>query len=274
MPVETGPSAQLLFKMLSGAILVAGATIDLYLLHILIARRRTASNRTRLRSKPFGAPHVQLVLTTSLLFALGAALQSAPPPQQWHNLLSGTLLYVSLSLLTVGLCLKHANLTPRTAFHNTSQGTARAIGRGLIFGLATIPPITLLTMVTNHLLEACGLVIERQEIFELIKEAQTPGLRLFLIVSVILMAPIIEELLFRGILFTAVLRQRSFFFAALLSSLYFALVHLHAPSLLSLLALGVAFAAGYSASGSLLTPIAMHMLFNLTGICFYLASSG
>jgi membrane protease YdiL (CAAX protease family) len=84
-------------------------------------------------------------------------------------------------------------------------------------------------------------------------------------------APVVEELLFRGLLLPIVLQGRSFLFGALLTSLYFALIHLHAPSLLPLLLLSVGFSAGYAATGSILTPIAMHVVFNVTGLLLFFA---
>jgi membrane protease YdiL (CAAX protease family) len=48
-------------------------------------------------------------------------------------------------------------------------------------------------------------------------------------------------------------------------------MHLHAPSLLSLLVLSVGFSAGYAATGSILTPVVMHALFNLTGLLLFFA---
>jgi membrane protease YdiL (CAAX protease family) len=75
--------------------------------------------------------------------------------------------------------------------------------------------------------------------------------------------------MFRGLLLPLVLKGRTFLFSALLTSLYFSLMHLHAPSLLPLLLLSVGFSAGYAATGSILTPIAMHMVFNFTGLLLF-----
>jgi membrane protease YdiL (CAAX protease family) len=92
-----------------------------------------------------------------------------------------------------------------------------------------------------------------------------------MLAAAVLIAPVVEELLFRGILLPALLKARSFLFAALLTGAYFALVHLHAPSFLPLLLLSAAFSAGYAATGSILTPMAMHAVFNLTSVMFYFA---
>jgi membrane protease YdiL (CAAX protease family) len=98
-------------------------------------------------------------------------------------------------------------------------------------------------------------------------------MRVGLITAAVLIAPTVEEFVFRGILFRALLRHRRFAYAALLSGAYFALVHLHAPSFLPLLALSAAFSAGYAATGSILTPIVMHALFNAVSLLAYFAGS-
>ncbi|MDR2849578.1 MAG: hypothetical protein LBW77_03430 [Verrucomicrobiota bacterium] len=48
---------------------------------------------------------------------------------------------------------------------------------------------------------------------------------------------------------------------------------MHGPSFLPLLALSAAFAGGYAATGSLVTPVVMHALFNFASLCFYLAGA-
>jgi len=147
--------------------------------------------------------------------------------------------------------------------------------KGLVFGLAALPPVAVLSQGVGTLLEALGLEQPPQEVFQWLKDASVPcGIRLGLIAAAVFIAPIIEEFVFRGILFRALLQHRRFAFAALLSGAYFALVHLHASSFLPLLALSAAFSAGYAATGSILTPIVMHTLFNGVSLLVYFSGPG
>lgn len=96
-------------------------------------------------------------------------------------------------------------------------------------------------------------------------------------VAAVVLAPVAEELLFRGLLFTALLRRRSVHVAALVSSVVFAVVHVDVAvsqplALVGLTLVGLALAYAYHRTGSLLVPIAGHAAFN--GVTLVLALVG
>lgn len=272
---ETSDVTQLLFQGLAGLLLLAGTTVDLCLAGLAQTRRLTPSLRARtaLSQSPFAAFQTALVLSTALLFALAALFQSpaAEPPKE-SALFMGPLFYAFTGLLTVMLCLTYSRIPAKRAFFVPGCTAGQALRKGLLYGLAVLPPVTLLSLLTTTLTEKLGYEPQLQDIFDwLSNDAYAAGTRAFMMVAAVVIAPVVEELLFRGILFPAVLKGRSFLFAALVSGTFFALVHLHAPSFLPLLVLGIAFSAGYAATGSILTPIIMHALFNLTSVVFFLA---
>jgi membrane protease YdiL (CAAX protease family) len=277
MSSETGELTRLLFHALSGLILLAGAAADLWLAYLVQTRRLTPSlpAKARVGGGPFAAFHVQLALAVSLFFALSAALQapSASPPGE-GALIGSVLLYAAASLGAVGLGLLYSRASFRQTFL-APRGSARdAFKKGLLYGFAAIPPVALISQAVTAAIERAGFSPEPQAVFEWLEGgALPPGTRLFMIAAAVLIAPAVEELLFRGVLFAALLKTRTFAFSALLSGAYFALVHLHAPSFLPLLALSAAFSAGYAATGSIVTPVVMHALFNLASVVFYLAGA-
>jgi membrane protease YdiL (CAAX protease family) len=86
--------------------------------------------------------------------------------------------------------------------------------------------------------------------------------RVILIVAACVVIPVLEETVFRGILYRALRRQWSFAPAALASAAVFALAHLTWIGLAPYLLLGLLFAYLYERSGSLLAPWAAHGAFN------------
>ena len=105
--------------------------------------------------------------------------------------------------------------------------------------------------------------IPQHEALKLITESAAIPLQVALAIMAILIAPLVEELLFRG-LFQTMIRSylRRPWLAIVLASLLFAAIHedrSHWPSLF-VLALGLGYA--YESSGSLLRPIFMHAMFN------------
>lgn len=77
-----------------------------------------------------------------------------------------------------------------------------------------------------------------------------------------LIAPILEEIIFRGILFKRLSSKLPFVVSALISSIIFAYLHGDIPFFLSYLAIGFLFCYLYKRTNSLLVPIITHMLMN------------
>ena len=82
------------------------------------------------------------------------------------------------------------------------------------------------------------------------------------IVAVVILAPVAEEIFFRGIVFNAWLREAGRRWAYIGSAGLFAAIHLSLLSLLPIFLLGLALAWVYERKGNLLAPIAMHATVN------------
>ena len=85
----------------------------------------------------------------------------------------------------------------------------------------------------------------------------------------VIVAPMCEEFLFRGFFYGVGKRFLGPLPAGFLSSMLFAAFHLNLGSLASLFVLAACFILAYERTGSLLVPICMHALFNLTNL-FYI----
>ena len=84
------------------------------------------------------------------------------------------------------------------------------------------------------------------------------------------LGPLAEETLFRGFVYGVLKRYTDAPFAALASSLMFAIIHLHVGSLLPLCVLAMLFCIAYEITGCLLVPMLLHMIFNATSIVMML----
>ena len=101
-----------------------------------------------------------------------------------------------------------------------------------------------------------------QSTVEVLETSKSPLVKFALSITAVVVAPLAEEILFRGFLFGVIKRYTDTYFAALVSALLFASVHMHVGFFLPLFALGVIFAMAYEATGCLLVSILMHALFN------------
>ncbi len=82
-------------------------------------------------------------------------------------------------------------------------------------------------------------------------------------------APLLEELLFRGIVFGGASKIMPVGVAMVLSGFLFAVIHVNAATLIPLWFLGVAFAWLYVRTGTLLAPMAVHLTFNALNLTLF-----
>lgn len=83
----------------------------------------------------------------------------------------------------------------------------------------------------------------------------------FLIIPA-LIAPILEEIIFRKIIFGSLFRRTGFFIAALISSILFGIIHGEPTHLLIYASMGFVFAYLYMKTKRIIVPIAVHMALN------------
>jgi membrane protease YdiL (CAAX protease family) len=91
-------------------------------------------------------------------------------------------------------------------------------------------------------------------------------------IGVVLIAPVAEELFFRGLLFKALDRMWPTFLAMLVSGIAFSLLHLNVSVLVPFAMIGIIFAWAFRRADSLWTPIGAHGIVN--GVSFILTVVG
>ena len=92
--------------------------------------------------------------------------------------------------------------------------------------------------------------------------AMTLWYRSALIFSVVIVAPVLEELYFRGVIFRGFASKLPVGAAVAVSGFIFALVHFNAASMVALWFLGMVFAWLYSRTRTILAPMTLHCFFN------------
>jgi len=101
-----------------------------------------------------------------------------------------------------------------------------------------------------------------QDLVIFYRDIATPMERLVIIVSACLVAPLAEEVMFRGYFYPVLKRYTEPIFAAIIVSVIFAIVHYNVTALAPLAVLSVLLIVSYELSASLWVPIAIHSLFN------------
>jgi hypothetical protein len=96
----------------------------------------------------------------------------------------------------------------------------------------------------------------------LVAGAREPASRVLLFVLICLIAPIVEETIFRGFLYAGLRRRLPLFTAVLGSALLFALMHNDLAALAPIAIIGAVLALLYERTHSLLPSIVCHALNN------------
>ena len=114
-----------------------------------------------------------------------------------------------------------------------------------------------------------------QEAVKLLQEAKDPLVIILMAIAAVIVAPLAEEVIFRGYLYPAAKRFCGPVGAILFSSLVFAAAHGNVVALLPLFALAVILCLLYEFTGSIWACISVHFLFNAATVSIQLlARSG
>lgn len=132
------------------------------------------------------------------------------------------------------------------------------IGCGLL--LATY----IIVVANNLVFYILHISTQGEQISQLLLKLKYPY---WLVVIGVFVAPLVEEIFFRGFLFGGMREQYGWKKAALISSIVFSIAHLDIAAVLPTFALGFTFAYLYQEAKSIWPGIVMHFLVNTAGMC-------
>jgi membrane protease YdiL (CAAX protease family) len=262
---------------------IAGLTVDCIILSGLKKHREAWADKcAHLRKRPWiwtDAVHLLLVLGTVFAAMVLAAqiMEQCGIILSVHTerllLLGETLLMQGVAITTVEYLRRRHRQSPAACFASAPLSWKSDIKQGLVFYLAVIPPVVLSAFLAKVVLQYFDLPIESQGILVGFADPTAPfWFRGGLVGLAIILAPLVEEIAFRGIALPLVAKHASPATAVIVVSILFALVHAHLPAMVPLFVVAVGFALAYIHSGSILVPITMHAIFNSVNLLvFYLS---
>jgi hypothetical protein len=168
-------------------------------------------------------------------------------------------------LVLVPFLLRRERITLSEAF-GFSRHVRRALLMGAVAAFFFIPVGYLLQHASSWLITTVLHQVPMQEqAVQTISENRAWIKRLWLAIFAILIAPVAEETLFRGILYPTI-KQMGYPRLALWGvSVLFGLIHLNLVALVPLTLFGIVLTLLYERTGNLLSSILAHSLFNLFG---------
>ncbi len=137
-------------------------------------------------------------------------------------------------------------------------------------GLSVIPVLLIYRVIQERL----GRSPADDPVLQLLTLPETVWGKALIVVAVGMVAPALEETLFRGILFGGLRRRWSFWAASTVSAALFAIVHLNVAGFASYFLLGLLFAYLFERTQSLAAPWAAHAAFNMFNLVMLFALFG
>jgi len=211
------------------------------------------------------------------IIAMGVASPYLEPMADWQQWLVKNMIMGWGGLLASACFMLIAGLTFVRGYKGLGLGVRR-IHRDLASAVAVLFTIWPVVLAMIALTQRIGKGIQgpdyqmdqHQELELLVNHPEWP-LTLSVVVIAVIVAPLVEELLFRGILQTLL---RSYvgrpWLGVFVCAGLFASVHANPEHMPALFVLGIGMGYAYEKSGSLWRPIFIHALFNGTTVASYL----
>jgi membrane protease YdiL (CAAX protease family) len=182
------------------------------------------------------------------------------------NILLGTLCFQGATWILIPVFLRLHGTDLREAFGLSRPKIFSALFWTPICFAVILPVALLLENFSAVLLEKVGLQPQEQDAVKLFSGAELWPTGIYLAIFAVVVAPVAEEFIFRGILFPFVRQLGHKKFAWLGVSALFALIHHNLATFVPLFVLALALAWLYEKTDCLLAPIAVHSLFNAANL--------
>jgi membrane protease YdiL (CAAX protease family) len=236
-----------------------------------------------LTEKPWRAAEVRFIIASILLAWFGGmALMliaqqfgpSAERDRRFIRFLISTLSFQGVGLIFVSAFIKWHDLTWRDFFGVSGRSVGWIIFWALVMSVFAIPATVFLNGLVVWLISQFQQAPEPQPVMVVLQESTGVLERAALGTAAILIAPLFEESLFRGILYPAIKKAGYPALALAGTSLLFGAVHMSLPHFLPLTFFGIMLAVLYEKTDSLLAPVLAHALFNAVNFAYFIMSSG
>lgn len=212
---------------------------------------------------------LRLLLNLIVCFAMGSLLAIIARRflgdklvEAWMlNMIIATLSFQGAGLVLIAMFLRNHGTGWAQAF-----GFKSAPGRAMIIGalvaVIALPLVWYLQGLAIDMMNYFHYAPQEQEAVRMLRETPTAARQIYLGVMAILLAPVVEEMLFRGILYPLV-KQTGFPRLALWGvAILFALVHQNLMAFMPLVFLALVLTLLYEWTDNLLACIVVHSLFN------------
>ncbi len=206
----------------------------------------------------FGWLLISFFLSLNLAAFAQVTSGSLPRADSILSIVIGTVSFQGATLALLWWFVREHNVALRDAFGFQLRNAPRAALLGIVVAVGAFA----LQLGYVHLLALFRVELPEQHLVQIMRLDRSMFERIYLGVFAIVIAPVAEEMLFRGVLYTAI-KQLGFRRIALWgTACLFALIHMNLSTFVPLTLLAVGLALLYEKTNTLLAPIIAHGCFN------------
>jgi membrane protease YdiL (CAAX protease family) len=182
----------------------------------------------------------------------------------------GVFSFHGVGIVLVNVFLRQHGMSWQQAFGFNSPRVGRAVSLALVVGVFILPIAWELSDLSAKALHFLNWRVEQQTAVQIMQNATSRWHLFYQAVAAIIIAPFVEETIFRGILYPTI-KQLGFRKAALWgTSLFFAFTHANLVIFLPLVVLAIILTLLYETTNNLLAPIVTHSFFNAANFAYLL----
>lgn len=236
-------------------------------LPLTVSKKESAALTARMAARAWRTHEVGLILGTHLLLFLLASFTGL---FFYEEQIPAAELAITYLIYILVLGLIHFICRQRGGTWASSFGLGlrqlKFLALSPLLYLIVFPLLVLAANAWHFLLEgSSGQEAELQDVAKAITN-ETSWLQGLYIFTAIVIAPLFEEVMFRGLLFPYLAKRGGLALGITMTALFFAVVHFHLPSFVPLALLSAALCLAYWRTGSLWICIGMHTIFNTVTI--------
>lgn len=182
----------------------------------------------------------------------------------WRAIVAA-LSFHGVALVLIAFFVREHQMTWNEAF-GLDRERNRALLLGVLVAVLFLPLAWGLQWLAGQFMSRLDLELVEQQAIQALRDSASWRGTVVLGLIAIVLAPVAEEILFRGILYPAIKRAGFPRTALWGTSILFAVIHGNLLTLLPLLVLAIALTLLYEATDNLLAPIATHAAFNAANL--------
>lgn len=192
-----------------------------------------------------------------------------PGDERFLHFVIGTASLQGATILLTHFFLRHHGVGWRQFLGLDQPGLGRIALQALATTALATPLVLLLAAGCEQLLRLWQDTVELQSAVKVMELAMSPGRRVLFLLTSVVLAPVAEEILFRGLLYRALRQQGRPYVALAVSSVLFSAIHLNQLAFIPFIVLAVILALLYERTQCLLASILTHAGFNAINVAYF-----